>query len=291
MDFAPDTGKPVKRGPRQAEPKPSKVKQAAAQVVRATTPAGALDWEGPAEAGGRAVTQRVHMTSQHWECDVWRRKPARRNFAAAGDAQFERRMGGAAPEIGSSRDLLARFGPAGDWSTVDQTGDVALRDPDRNAHADAAHYDRLADSVALSGSVELSDSNSITTAQSATLQRSTNEFHAQGRVVTIEIASGTSATNFAPGPARISADHLDANTATGHSVYSKNARLWQGDSVVEAETIELDQATHVLTANGRVRAIFPQAQLRSLPAARRAAHPTTSRQFPRMTFGTPRPTA
>ena len=29
----------------------------------------------------------------------------------------------------------------------------------------------------------------------------------------------------------------------------------------EGETIELDRATHVLTANGRVRAIFPQAQL------------------------------
>ncbi len=204
-------------------------KQGQAQVVRATTPAGVLDWEGTAQVAGREVTQRVHMTSQHWEATFGGENQLE-ELRGNGDAQFERRTGDAPPETGSSRDLLARFGPTGDWSTVDQTGDVALREPDRSARADAAHYDRLADSVALSGSVELSDSNSFTTALNATLRRSANEFHAQGRVVTIEIASSTSATNFAPGPARISADHLDANTATSHSVYSKNARIWQGDS-------------------------------------------------------------
>ena len=154
-------------------------KQGQARVVRATTPAGALDWEGPSQAAGREVTQRVHMTSQHWEATFGGENQLE-ELRGSGDAQFERRMGDAPPETGSSRDLLARFGPAGDWSTVDQTGDVALREPDRNARADAAHYDRLADTVALSGSVELSDSDSITTAQSATLHRSRKRISAQG---------------------------------------------------------------------------------------------------------------
>ena len=231
-----------------------------AHVVRATTPSGTLDWEGPAEVAGRQVTQRVHMTSQHWEATFGSGNQVE-ELHGTGDAQFARRMGSAPAESGSSHDLLARFSPTGDWSTVDQSGDVVLREPDRTAHANAAHYDRLADSIALSGSVELSDANSITTAQSATLRQAANELHAQGGVVTIEVAFGASVADFAPGPARISADHLDANTATGHAVYSGTARLWQGVSVVEAEAIELDRATRVLTANGRVRAIFPEAPL------------------------------
>ena len=240
-------------------------KQGRAHVLRATTPSGALDWEGPAEVAGRQVTQRVHMTSQHWEATFGDENQIE-ELRGTGDAHFERRMGDGPPETGSSRDLLARFSAEGDWSTVDQTGNVALREPDRSARADAAHYDRLADTVALSGSVELSDADSITTAQSATLRQTTNEFHAQGRVATIELASSASVSDFAPGPARISADRLDANTATGHAVYSGSARLWQGDSVVEAEAIELDRATRVLTANGRVRAIFPRSNRSPLAA-------------------------
>ncbi len=240
-----------------------------ARVLRATTPSGTLDWEGPAEAAGRAVTQRVHMSSQHWEATFGDENQVE-ELRGAGDSRFERRMGDAPPENGSSRDLLARFSPAGDWSTVDQTGDVVLRGPDRNARADAAHYDRLADSVALSGSVELSDADSVTTAQSATLRQTANELHAQGRVATIELASNASAADFAPGPARISADRLDANTSSGHATYSGSARLWQGDSVVEAAAIELDRDTRVFTANGRVRAIFPQA-----PLAPSSGHATT----------------
>ena len=251
VDFAAD-GERAKRG--------EQGKQGQVHVAHATTPAGALDWEGPAEVAGREVTQRVHMTSQHWEATFGDENQIE-VLRGTGDARFERRIGNAPPETGSSRDVLARFGAKGDWSTVDQTGDVVLREPDRSAQADTAHYDRLADTVGLSGSVELSDADSITTAQSATLRQSTNEFHAQGRVATIELASNANVADFASGPARISADHLDANTATGHAVYSGGARLWQGDSVIEGESIEVDRATRVLTANGRVRTIFPQAQL------------------------------
>jgi len=235
-------------------------KQGQARIVRATTPAGALDWEGPAQAAGREATQREHMTSQHWEAKFGRENELE-ELRGSGGTQVERRMGSEPPEIGTSRDLLAHFTPDGEWSNIDQTGDVTLREPDRTAHADLAHYDRVADTVALSGSVTLSDSDSVTTAQKATLHQVGNDFHAEGRVATIQLDSGAPVTDFGPGSARVTSDRLNVNTATGHAIYSGSARLWQGGSVVEGETIELDRATHVLTANGRVRAIFPQAQL------------------------------
>jgi lipopolysaccharide export system protein LptA len=65
--------------------------------------------------------------------------------------------------------------------------------------------------------------------------------------------------NFAPGPGRVSGERLDANNATGRAVYSGNARLWQGDSIVEGDVIELNRQTHTLTATGKVHAVFPQA--------------------------------
>ena len=57
----------------------------------------------------------------------------------------------------------------------------------------------------------------------------------------------------------ISADHLAVNTMTGRAVYSGHARLWQGDSLVQSDTVELDRDAQTLTATGRVHAIFPQA--------------------------------
>jgi lipopolysaccharide export system protein LptA len=63
----------------------------------------------------------------------------------------------------------------------------------------------------------------------------------------------------APAPANISADTLQANSKNGRAFYSGHARLWQGDSVLEAESIELLRPTRVLNAVGNVRAVFPQA--------------------------------
>jgi lipopolysaccharide export system protein LptA len=106
----------------------------------------------------------------------------------------------------------------------------------------------------------LTDATSRTTARSASFDQASNDFHAFGRVATIESSTGGSQfVNFAPGPGRVSGDRVDGNSATGRAVYSGNARLWQGDSIVEAEKIELDRQTHVLTATGKVHAVFPEA--------------------------------
>ena len=73
-------------------------------------------------------------------------------------------------------------------------------------------------------------------------------------------SSGTkSATpQLASGPASISSEKMEGNSKTGRALYSGHARLWQGDSVLESETIELLQKTRELKAAGNVRAVFPQ---------------------------------
>jgi lipopolysaccharide export system protein LptA len=97
-------------------------------------------------------------------------------------------------------------------------------------------------------------------ARRAVFNQATNEFHAAGRVATVESSSGGSQfVNFAPGPGRVSGERLDGNSVTGQATYSGNARLWQGDSIVEGDVIELNRQTHVLNATGHVHAVFPQA--------------------------------
>src|SRR5581483_4009784 len=174
--------------------------------------------------------------------------------------RFERQIGASAPQTTTSKEMVARFEPGGGWATVDESGNVELHQDSGDAHAERAHFERASDSAALDGSVVLTDATSRTTARSATFNQTSGEFHAFGRVATVEISSGGSQlVNFAPGPGRASGDRLDANSATGHAVYTGNARLWQGDSIVEGEKVEIDRKAHTLTASGKVHAVFPEA--------------------------------
>jgi lipopolysaccharide export system protein LptA len=108
--------------------------------------------------------------------------------------------------------------------------------------------------------VIFSDATMRTTAQSASFAQATNIVHADGHVLTTELhPSPSNVSNFAPEPAHVSAEHLVANTALGHAVYSGKGRMWQGPSVIEGEIIELDNPTQILVAKGQVRGVFPQA--------------------------------
>jgi lipopolysaccharide export system protein LptA len=108
--------------------------------------------------------------------------------------------------------------------------------------------------------VILADATMHTTAQSATFTQGSNELRADGNVLSSELRAGTeSVTNLAPEPAHVSAAHLLADTGRGHASYSGGSRLWQGDSVIEADTVDLDNPSHVLAARGHVRGVFPQA--------------------------------
>jgi lipopolysaccharide export system protein LptA len=114
--------------------------------------------------------------------------------------------------------------------------------------------------VTLTGSVVLADATTRTTARSATFTLGSNELRADGNVVSSELRVGTeNFTNLAPEPAHVLAEHLVADVARGHAVYSGGGRLWQGGSVIEADTVELDNPSHTLVARGHVRGVFPQA--------------------------------
>jgi lipopolysaccharide export system protein LptA len=160
---------------------------------------------------------------------------------------------------------------------VDQSGNVHFQSADRSGQAARSHVDRATDVVTLTGSAEATDSASHTTADTITFNQNQsksqtqNDVRADGHVVTTyrkPAVAATTATassgatgaplNLGPEPANIAAEHLVGNSVTGHAVYSGHARLWQGDSIMEADEIELDRVKNQLDARGNVRAVFMQ---------------------------------
>ena len=237
---------------------PSK-KGGEARVKHAVTPAGTVELQDSGTLSGKSAQERMRLAAQHLEADFTGQNDLRELRGSAG-VQFERQMGEASPQTTISQEMVAQFAAGGGWSIVDQTGNVQLHQDNETAQAERAHFERNSDTTLLEGSVVLTDATSRTTARSALFHQTTNEFRAMGRVVTVESSSGGSQfVNLAPGPGRVSGERLDANSATGHAIYSGNARLWQGDSIVEGETIELNRQTHTLIATGQVHAVFPQA--------------------------------
>jgi lipopolysaccharide export system protein LptA len=230
-----------------------------ARLKHALAPAGAVEFQDTAILSGKPAVERMRLTAQRLEADFTGQNDLKELRGSQG-VQFERQIGEASPQTTTSREMIAQFVPGGRWSTVDQTENVQLHQDNQSAQAERAHFDRVSNTTLLEGSVVLTDATSRTTALSAIFNQTTNEVRALGRVATIESSTNNSQfVNFAPGPGRVSGDRMDANSATGHAVYSGNARLWQGDSIVEGDTIELDRQTHTLTAIGQVHAVFPQA--------------------------------
>jgi lipopolysaccharide export system protein LptA len=230
-----------------------------AQLKHAVTPAGKLEIQDSTIVSGKTTHERISLAAKRFEAEFTGNNDLRELDAEDG-VHFERQIGTLPPQTTTSQQMVTRFEPGGEWSTVDQNGNVQLQQENGNAQAEHAHFDRGSDSTLLEGAVVVTDATSRTTARTAIFNQQSNEFHAFGRVATIENSNGESQfVNFATGPSRVSGDRLDGNSGNGHAVYSGNARLWQGDSIVEGDKIELDRKDHTLTATGRVRAIFPEA--------------------------------
>jgi len=139
------------------------------------------------------------------------------------------------------------------------TSNVRLEEADRNAEAQQAVFARAAQTTVLTGQAMVRDAGSETHAPKLTFFQSTGDIEAEGPVRSTDFGSKSTSLQMRSVPANLSADHMRANSKTGRAVYTGHARLWQGASVLEAETIELLRPSRTLNATGNVRAVFPQA--------------------------------
>ena len=118
---------------------------------------------------------------------------------------------------------------------------------------------RATQTALLAGKALARDATAETQAPRITFVQSTGEIRAEGGVRSTEFSTKGSGVQLAGVPANISADGMQANSKTGRALYTGHARLWRGDSVMEADSIELLRDARVMNASGNVRAVFPQA--------------------------------
>jgi len=188
-------------------------------------------------------------------------------FGHAG-AEIKRTISSGPPQVSTANELLATFGASGDWETLDETGNVHFQQADHQATAERAKMVSKTGDLTLDGSPVLFDSTSRTTARSVSINQKSGEIQATGGVTSTYFSSeGNATVNLGSGPAHISAATLTASNASGHAIYSGHARIWQGESVLDANQLEMWRDERKLLASGNVVAIFPQAsgQLPALP--------------------------
>jgi lipopolysaccharide export system protein LptA len=193
-------------------------------------------------------------------------------LVATGFVQTEREVAGKPLQIATAQSGIARLLASGGWSQMDLQGDVRLKEGDRNGQADHAMFVRATQTALLTGKALVRDATTETKAPRITFVQNSGDIRAEGGVRSTDFAARGNGVQLAAVPANLSSDTMQANSKTGRALYSGHARLWQGDSVMEADSIELLREAKVLNAMGNVRAVFPQVS--GQPPSQTAVGPT-----------------
>ena len=230
-----------------------------------TLSAGTMEWtDAPVQSGGAAAAAaaKTKLQADKLVMDFASSGKARQ-LQAVGNVQTERTMSGRPVQTATAHSGLAELQSTGGWSQMDLDGDVKLKEGERSGQGAHAVFVRASQTATLTGNALARDALTETHAKKIIFEQASGDIRAEGGVRSTDFSSRSSAVQLAPAPSNITADALQANSKTGRALYSGHARLWQGDSVLEAESIELLRATRVLNAAGNVRAVFPQATSQS----------------------------
>jgi lipopolysaccharide export system protein LptA len=222
-----------------------------------TLAAGTMEWtDAPAQLGAAAAKTKLQADKLVMD---FASSGKARQLQAMGNVQTERAVAGRPVQTATARNGVAELQSTGGWSQMDLDGDVKLKEGERSGQSSHAVFVRSSQTATLTGNALARDASTETHAQKITFAQASGEIHAEGGVRSTDFASRSSVVQLAPAAANITADALQANSKGGRAFYSGHARLWQGDSVLEADSIELLRETRVLNAAGNVRAVFPQA--------------------------------
>jgi len=163
--------------------------------------------------------------------------------------------GSQAPQTTTAQNLTATFGAGGDWETVDENGAVNFQQAGRTGQAQHANISRTANEITLTGSASVADSTSRSSADQIEINQKTGEIHAAGNVATTYL---NNTKNPGATEANISAAQMNGSNTTGRAVFLGHARLWQGDNVLQADTIEFWRNQKRAQARGNVVGAFPE---------------------------------
>ena len=164
------------------------------ETVNTLAPAR-VDWQNVAMVNGKAVPQLTRMSGQRMSLK-FNGENQLQQLVNTGEVEVHRKLGDQPEETTASRELIAKFDKTGQWSSIDQTGDVHFHDATYTGRGDRAHLDRASNTVTLDGAVVFTDASMRTTAQSASVtpgSSGSNLLRADGHVMTTDLhGSGAS---------------------------------------------------------------------------------------------------
>jgi lipopolysaccharide export system protein LptA len=177
--------------------------------------------------------------------------------------------------VATGHDLRAGFNSKGELSTAELNGDLHYEEGSRTATADRGRYNSADDTLTLSGSPRVVDTGLTVTADGIELSRKTGNAVAQGIVKTtyhdLKPQSNNGGMLGGSDPIHVTGSTATANRGSGVAKYTE-ARLWQGENIVEAPSLTFDKSRRSLLAqggpNGRVTSVFliPGKNGKSTPA-------------------------
>ncbi|MFI5093391.1 MAG: LptA/OstA family protein [Candidatus Acidiferrales bacterium] len=221
-----------------------------------TLTAGSMEWtETAAQANASATRTKLRADKLQL---AFGKEGRPEQLDATGNVQTERDIAGHTLQTATAKSGVAQLLAAGGWSQMDLQGDVKVKDANHDAQADHATFLRSAQTAILSGHAVARDATTETQAPRIQFTGTSGDVRAEGGVRSTDFSPNGDVVHLAPIPANISSDNMQGNSKTGRAVYSGHARLWQGDSVLEADSIELQRGTKILSASGNVRAVFPR---------------------------------
>jgi lipopolysaccharide export system protein LptA len=243
------------------------------QLSRAETLApGSIEWTDASPQGtvssapGNAPAAKTKLQAEKLRL-IFGEDGKTRQLVATGNVLMEKSSPGRPLQTTTAESGVAQLLPSGGWSQMDLQGAVKLKEGDRSAQAAHAQLVRTAQMAVLTGMAVVRDATTETQAPRIFFLQATGDIRAEGGVRSTDFAAKGSVTQLAPAPANLSADTLQANSKTGRAVYTGHARFWQGDSVMEADAMELQRDRRILIATGNVRAVFPQTAAEALPVS------------------------
>ena len=218
---------------------------------------GTLVWANGTEKAAGAGEQ-TKLQADHFHLDFGEKGKAKL-LQAEGNVRVERSAPGRGTQTATGKSGVALVEASGGWSQMEMQGDVRLKDAEKSAQADNAIFVRSAQSVVLTGHAQVRDASTETHAEKITFFQNTGEFTAEGGVRSTDYAGKRGAVQIGAAATNITSDAMQGNSKAGRAFYKGHARLWQGESTMEADAIELQRDARVLTAKGNVRAVFLQA--------------------------------
>jgi lipopolysaccharide export system protein LptA len=234
-------------------------------TIAETLTAGSMEWTDAAAQDDASPTRTKLQADKLQLAFGEEGKP--KQLDAKGNVQSERAIAGHQLQTATAKSGVAQLLATGGWSQMDLQGDVKLKEADRNAQADHATFMHAGQTAALTGHAVARDVTTETHAPRIFFTGTSGDIRAEGGVRSTDFSPNGNAVQLAQVPANITSDTMQGNSKAGRAVYTGHARLWQGDSVLEADSIELLRETKVLNAVGKVRAVFPQTPAPGQPGA------------------------